>query len=227
MTDTSDSFVQEISEELRKDQLTGYARKYGWIVVAVVLGVVGTTAYLEYERSQTEAAAKKKGELFLSALNDADPEARTAALGEIATRDEEAAALATFLHANGLLEADNEEAALNALDALATDATTDQVYRDLAALKALMIRGDSLDMAQRQSALDVLAAPGRPFRISALEQKAVALIDAGETEQAIEQFNALLQEPNVSQAQQARWQQVIVALGGEAQLPVQLGSGDQ
>ena len=123
MTDTSDSFVQEVSEELRKDQLTGYARKYGWIVVAVVLGVVGTTAYLEYERSQTEAAAKEKGELFLSALNDADPEARTAALGEIATRDEEAAALATFLHANGLLAADNEEAALNALDALATDAT--------------------------------------------------------------------------------------------------------
>ena len=40
MSDT-DSFIEEVTEEVRRDQLYKYVRKYGWIAIALVVGVVG------------------------------------------------------------------------------------------------------------------------------------------------------------------------------------------
>ena len=36
MSDT-DSFIDEVTEEVRKDRLYGYLRRYGWIAVLVIL----------------------------------------------------------------------------------------------------------------------------------------------------------------------------------------------
>ena len=43
----TDSFIEEVTEEVRRDKLFGYLKKYGWIAVVVVVGAVGTTAWLE------------------------------------------------------------------------------------------------------------------------------------------------------------------------------------
>ena len=227
MTDTSESFVQEVSEELRKDQLMGYAKRYGWILVAIVVGAVGTTAYLELERSKQQTAAEESGEALLGALNLDESANRVEALATIASGADGAAVLAGFLSAQELLDSDQRAEALIKLDQLATDASVDPVYRDLASLKATMIRGSELSTELRHSTLDDLAGAGRPFRVAALEQKAIAFIDAGEAEKAITQLNALLQEPNVTQAQADRWQQLIVSLGGEPVDPVSLGASNQ
>ena len=227
MTDTSDSFVQEVSEELRKDQIMGYIRRFGWIVVLVVVGSVGATAYFEYQNSNERAAAEATGEALLSALNEDDVDARIVALNELATSGGSSSSLAQFLNAQELLGNDRKDEALAMLDQIATNSEIEPIYRDLGALKAVMIRGATVDAAQRHSSLDSLAEPGRPFRVSALEQKAIVFIDEGKADDAINLLNDLLLEPNVSQAQTARWQQVIVALGGEANTPVALGSGDQ
>ena len=34
----TDSFIAEVNEEVRREQLYGYLRKYGWIAVVAVLG---------------------------------------------------------------------------------------------------------------------------------------------------------------------------------------------
>ena len=41
----SETFIDEVTEEVRKDQLFGYIRKYGWIAVLAVLAIVGGTAF--------------------------------------------------------------------------------------------------------------------------------------------------------------------------------------
>ena len=50
MSDT-DSFIDEVTEEVRRDKLFGYFRRYGWIAALVILALVGTTAYNEWKKS--------------------------------------------------------------------------------------------------------------------------------------------------------------------------------
>ena len=54
-----------------------------------------------------------------------------------------------------------------------------------------------------------------PFRTVALEQRAVALLDAGDKDAALKQLQDLLQEPGVNDAMRNRTQQLIIALGGD------------
>ena len=44
----TDSFIEEVSEEVRKDRLFAIMRKYGWIALLAVLLMVSGTAYREY-----------------------------------------------------------------------------------------------------------------------------------------------------------------------------------
>ena len=48
----TDSFLQEVSEELRRDKLYRNMRKYGWIGLLLVVIIVGGAAYREYQKSQ-------------------------------------------------------------------------------------------------------------------------------------------------------------------------------
>ena len=47
MSDT-DSFLQEVSEELRRDKLYRNIRKYGWVAILLVILIVGAATYREY-----------------------------------------------------------------------------------------------------------------------------------------------------------------------------------
>ena len=60
MSDT-DSFIEEVTEEVRRDRLFALMRRYGWIAVAAVLLLVGGTAYREYARAAEAAKAQAFG----------------------------------------------------------------------------------------------------------------------------------------------------------------------
>ena len=83
MSDT-DSFIEEVSEEVRRDRLYGYLRKYGWIAALLVILIVGGAAYSEWRKAQAVAAAEEMGDRVLEALSSAQPETRALALEEIA-----------------------------------------------------------------------------------------------------------------------------------------------
>ena len=57
MSDT-DSFLQEVSEELRRDKLYRNIRKYGWIAILLVVVIVGGATYREYLKSKDTKAAQ-------------------------------------------------------------------------------------------------------------------------------------------------------------------------
>lgn len=81
-----------------------------------------------------------------------------------------------------------------------------------------MVLGPKLDASERMATLETLVAPGAPFRPLALEQRALALLEAGDKPGAITDLEAILTEPTASQALQGRARQLIVAAGGS--LPV-------
>jgi hypothetical protein len=210
----TDSFIDEVTEEVRRDQLFQYLRRYGWIAVLVVLLLVGGTAWNEWRKAQSRAEAQARGDAMLAAIQQDAPEARAEALLEIET---EGAALAVnnLLAAADLQEAGDLQGALDALGAVSADSDVPPVYRDLAALKAAMIDGSAQDIDSRRAALSGLAQPGAPFRMVALEQLALLDVEQGNSQAAIDQFGAIAVDAEATRGLRDRALQMIVALGGE------------
>jgi hypothetical protein len=211
-----DSFIDEVTEEVRRDRLFATFRKYGWIGGLVVLAIVGGAAWNEWQKSQAAARAQGFGDALTEALDLSNPEERTAALAEIASDGSQTGILQ-------LMRASDPEtdkaAALAALDALAADASQPQPYRDLAVLRRVIVAGADMPLADRRMALDGLAVPGRPFRTLALEQLAYLLIEEAKTDEAIAALTALSQDQEAPAGLKSRARQVIVALGGTVDTP--------
>jgi len=209
-----DSFIDEVSEEVRKDQLFGYMRKYGWIAVLVVLLVVGGTAFFEFRKSQSESVAQAAGDEILAALEIDDDASRAAALGAVEVEGG-AAAVTGLLTAADLSETGDLDGAVAALNAVALQDGAPQVYRDIAALKSAMVSGGPMSEDDRRAILDRLAVPGAPFRLLAQEQLALLNIQNGEIELALEQYTAIAQDAEVTGGLRDRAFSMIVAMDGD------------
>ena len=211
MSDT-DSFIDEVTEEVRRDELFGYVRKYGWIALALVLLLVGGAAYNEYSKAQTTAAAQDAGDQLMAALSNDEPAARAEALSQIRL-DGSAAAIAALTTASAQQDAGDTDAARATLNSLSLNADVPDIYRDVAAFKAAMLPSD--DVAGRRAALDALSAPGAPFALLAQEQIALVQVETGETEAALETLAAIVANAETTRGLRERAQTMIVALGGE------------
>jgi hypothetical protein len=205
-----DSFINEVTEEVRRDKLFGYFRRYGWIAIVVVLLIVGGAAFREYRLAATQAESRAFGDAVLDALDRDDPAARSAALAAIAASGQRRALL-------GLLQSTDPEtdkaATLAALASVADDATLPASYRDLAVLRRVLVAGADLPAADRQALLDPIAAPGRPYRTLALEQLALLSVETGDISAAVTALEALRQDQEASPGLRRRAEQMIVALG--------------
>lgn len=207
-----DSFIDEVTEEVRRDRLYALFRKYGWIGVVLVLGIVGGAGVTEWRKAQAENRAQAFGDAVLDALDLGAPEDRREALGAIATDGDQTGILKLLLASDP--ETDRE-GTLAALDALAADASQPQSYRDLATLRRVIVAGADVPLAERRATLDPIAAPGRPFRTLALEQMAYLLVEEGKTDEAIAALTALTTDQEATASLRSRAGQVVVALGGE------------
>ncbi|ARE38508.1 hypothetical protein RGUI_0367 [Rhodovulum sp. P5] len=205
----SDSFIEEVTEEVRRDRLFAFMRRYGWIAIALVVLVVAGTSYREWTRARDQARAEALGDAIYAALEKPDRDARIDALTALSAEGETAALLS-------LLKAGEMPASgAAALRSVAEDETLPVRYTQLAALKLVMIEGRTFKPEERLAMLAPLAEPGRPYRPLALEQMALAEIDAGNGDKAIEYLQSLIQDAEASPGLRQRAAQLIVALGGE------------
>lgn len=202
MSDT-DSFINEVTEEVRRDRLFAALRKYGWIGVVVVLLVVGGASYNEYSKAKAEAAAQAAGDAITQALSADDAQARAEALAEIEV-GEGPRILAEMLRAGELYAAGDAAGAVAALAPFVGDATLDAGYRDLAVLKTAMMGAGEIAPEERISMLAGIAAPGAPYRLLAEEQIAVAQVEAGDVDAAIEGLRAIAEDGAASQGLRQR-----------------------
>ena len=90
----TDSFIEEVTEEVRRERLYKMFRRYGWIGITAVVLLVGGAAWNEWNKAQKAAEAQALGDAILVAAEARD----TAALDAIDV-DGEAAAVLGFLAA--------------------------------------------------------------------------------------------------------------------------------
>lgn len=208
-----DSFIDEVNEELKRDRLFAMMRKYAWIAVLLVLVTVGGTAFNEWRKARATAEAEAFGDAVVAALQASDPADRSTALQAIATDDARRGILNLLLAATELAQGDRD-GTLAALTQVEADATLPPSYRQIAALKRVIIGGADIPAAERETTLRGLAAPGGTFRPLALEQLALLAMEQGDRAGALQQAQALMQEPELTDALRRRVAQLIVVLGG-------------
>lgn len=208
-----DSFFNEVTEELRRDRMIRYMRRYGWIAVLLVVLIVGGAAWNEWRKANERASAEAFGDSVLAAMEQGDPSDRLRALGEIETTGAQSGLL-QLLSAGELLDTDRD-AALSALEAAANDSDLPDAYRQLAALKHVIAGGTTLPMDEREGVIAGLSQPGQPLRPLALEQSALLQLEQGNRDAAIEILTDMLSESGVSDSLRRRASQLVVALGGE------------
>jgi hypothetical protein len=211
---SSDSFIDEVTEELRRDRLFGLFRRYGWILILLILGIVGGAAWNEWQKARSTASAQAFGDGVVAALEQDDPAARQAALGTMPATPEQAVVLRMIAAAEAE-QAGETAAALSALAAIEADPAVGESYRQLAALKRVIVAGADMPANERAQILDGLSQPGRAFRPLALEQLALLRLDQGEPAAAVDILQDLLDEPDVTAGLRQRATQLIVALGGD------------
>ncbi len=211
----SDSFIDEVSEEVRRDKLFALMRRYGWIAIVAVLAIVGGAAWSEWSKAQSATRAQALGDALIAAVETGDATGRVAALAAVET-DGPAQAVASLLTAAEQESAGDIATAVDTLMAVADDAALPTVYRDLARLKALMIGGDVLEPDMRRAGLETMAVPGEPYRTVAQEQLALELLEEGDSDAAVVALRSLIADAEASDALRARAEELILAIEGAA-----------
>ncbi len=210
-----DHFIEEVTEEVRRDRLFALYRKYGWMVALAVVLIVGGAAYNEYRKAQEVAMARMTGDALLAALSANEAQARARALAGLEANTPDANAIVRMTEAAAQVEAGNIEAAVAALDRVASDGEVAVIYRDIAAFKALTLQADSLPPETLRQRFSALARPGGALRLLAEEQLALIDIAQGATQAALERLESIRQDAEASPALQQRVTRLIIALGGD------------
>lgn len=210
-----DSFIDEVTEEVRRDRLFALMRKYGWIAILAIVVLVGGASWNEWRKASARADAQSTGDALIAALQADTPEERSLALAAVGRSDDPGKnAILGLLQSAAAAESGDDETATASLEAVIGDTDVPKVYRDLALLKRVMSGAGTLTPEERVSRLQPLMEPGNPFRLLAIEQRAYAEVELGQKDAAIETLLGILADAERTEDLRRRAQQLIVALGG-------------
>ncbi len=68
MSSNPDSFIEEVTEAVRRDRLFTFFRRYGWIGVVAIVGIVALSAWTEWTKRRDEARAQAFGDAVVAAM---------------------------------------------------------------------------------------------------------------------------------------------------------------
>lgn len=213
MSDT-DSFIEEVSEEVRRDRLFTLMKRYGWIAITLVVLLVGGAAFNEWQKAKAKSTAERLGDQILTSLKNNDSNDRFAALNEVSAEADAGAVLA-LLRSSEALSGEMTEDAKTQLLAVVSNDTLPTSYRHLAEFKLLLLETDNLSAEVRMARFEPLIVAGAPYRLLANEQMAIIEISTGNEEAALSRLFEILADGEVTAGLRRRASQLIVALGGD------------
>ena len=214
----TDSFLQEVSEELRRDRLYRNIRKYGWLAILLVVLVVGGATYREYLKSKTETAAQLFGTSIINALGEKNIDDRISKLQKINAPGDNAKVVIAMLLSAELNGSESPALEKSSLSTITEGSSIDAHYRELLNFKILLGSAETLSLEERATAFEALSKPGNPFRLLAEEQLALIELEQGYIDNAVEKISQILLDAELTAGLRNRATQMMIALGKDPEL---------
>lgn len=216
----NETFYREVDEELRKEQLSTFWKRYGLLVIgAVVLLLAAIGGFIWWQNHQ-QAKAGERGEALVAVFDQIQAgKAKEAArkLDEIAQEGGpgyRAAALLT--KADIALQQGNAQAAVATFKQVAEDQELAEPYRQLALIRQTTAEYDRIPPAEVIRRLQPLAQAGNPWFGSAGELVALAYLKQKQPQRAAPIFAALAKDESLPSSIRSRALQMAGALGVDA-----------
>jgi hypothetical protein len=212
-----DVFLREVDDAVRQDQLAEAARNYAKpIGAAVAAGLAVLAGYLWYD-SHKSSVTDAHAEQFTTALDQVEAGQLDGGKAKVATLATEGGpgykAATQLLNAGIAAQQGKADAAANTFAAVAADANAPQAFRDLAAVRFVALRFDTLKPEEVISRLKPLAVPGNAFFPSAGELVGLAYMKQGHNDLAGPLFAAIAKEKDAPDSLRSRVRQLAGLLG--------------
>lgn len=226
---TTDIFLREVDENLRRDQMRDFAKKYGkWLIVAVILFLAASGGWIYWQKrqqAQSEAQVEQLADVYrdLGSQNLATAPKQLDTLSQSGREAVRASAL--FARAALAIEQKDNKLAIAKYREIAADDDLPAPYRDLALIRQTTMEFDSLKPDEVIGRMAALAKSGNPWFGSAGDLTAAALLKQGKKEEAGRLYAAIAKDKTVPDAIRGRAVQLAGSLGidvsGELQAPAQ------
>ena len=217
---SSEAFLREVDENLRRDQAQAFAKRYGIIIAgAILLFLAGIGGFIYWHDRQSKVAAADS-ETLSAALTDISAN-RAATVGPTLDKltnspSEGIAPEARLTQASVALAAGNRASAIALYRSVADDKGLAQPFRDLASLRLVSLEFDTIKPEAAIARLEPLAKPGNPWFGSAGELTAMAMLKQGRKADAGRLFAAIAADNQVPDTIRSRAVQIAGTLGVDA-----------
>jgi hypothetical protein len=198
MAFNDDSFIREVNEELRSDQMKGVWTRFGRYIIAlavlIVLGTIGKVAYEYWDNN----ASSGTGDQFLAAMKLADenkPDEALAALDKLEKEGHGAyPVLARMRAATVQAQKGDNAGAIASFQEIAKDKAVPAAVQDAAKVRAGFLLVENGTYEQVSASVEEMAVPGNAFRHSAREVLGLASYKAGNMPQARQWFQSIVDD---------------------------------
>jgi hypothetical protein len=218
--DINEIFLREVDENLRRDQLRDFGKKYGaWLIAAVVLFLAASGGWIYWQQRQVKQAGQQVEQLaeVYRGANAGDVSGTAKKLEPLANSGSEGVRTSALFAAAAIaIEQNNPKLATAKFREIAKDGSLPQPYRDLALIRQTALEFDQLKPDEVISRLEPLAKPGQPWFGAAGEMTAVALIKQGKKQDAGRLYASIAKDRSVPDAIRARSVQIASSLGVDA-----------
>jgi hypothetical protein len=219
-TDSNDTFLREVDENLRRDQIQSFLKKYGtWIVLGVILFLAAIGGWIYWEQRQNKQSAEQSEQLHAIFNDIAQKRQQTVPqrLQKLAESNGDVVRASAILTDAALaLENNDRTSAIAKYRELTNDKGLPQVYRDVGTIRLTALEFDTLKPEEVITRLEPLAKAGNPWFGSAGEMTALAMLKQGKKAEAGRLFGQIAADNQVPSSIRARAVQVAGTLGVDA-----------
>lgn len=212
-------FISEVQEELRKDDYNKFLKKYGPYILGLIIAAIAATAYLEWDKSRDEKAARATSAAYLSAAEKVEDGNVDQAIREYLAISEKAptgySGLSLMRAAELELERGNSQVAISLLDQ-AADVFDNARHSQLAQIKAAYILAGEGRYDDVRIRVAPLAEKDQPYEFLGRELLGFAAKESGDVKGAKEQFSYLETIPGVPETIRERAAQYLSLMSVDA-----------
>ena len=202
----SESFIKEVSEEVKRDNLFKFLNKFKWSLFALIILFIGAAGGYEYHKFSKKARAQKNGEFLVSVIENLKNNGLTV------TEAIDNKFLSVFIKLNEAKyfeEKGDIKSATAAYEYIISKHGENKFFNHYSKFQLyLMDPAESLSDKKKIDVLNELSVPDGPLKLLALEQKLYLYIKISDLDNIKAHVKLILSDQSIMPEQVSRIKEI-------------------